>query len=1567
MPQRAIDYKTVHDEIFSKPANEILKLEYNINSLKVLVDQIGKTYTVGPYKLNISVGNDSPAGKLFQNELKGINEGYTKDNAFATFNGISGMHGSDVKMIDQNGKEISTFPDFGQEFYIKFNPDNNGEILTTGKPKFNFSFLTDVSGTITRYVPTGIDIESPFKDSDFTGGNIAWGNPPSVGDDFSGSLIQTGTVRVEKTIQNPEGGEIGKLNETKSVQRQVYYEEGNITGYGSTSILGSASSQSVVHVDDPNSGWTTDCQESGSISEVTPTKIEIPIEPVEESGHELIGFEQRDVDGNPIDVPSYADGMPINVQIGGKVWLEDPSIKVNEIDGKLSDNEGRFKGIQVKLYEQNGTFIATTLTDSNGVYRFYGVKPGTTDIPLINPLKKYYVVFEYDGQRYQSTYYKQDLSGGYSNAKDVNRAEYNKVFERIYSNKSNYDKNGWHKAYSLETKIENNNQDYVTKSGSEDALTYRDVYDKLLEEAANTVGDAGTPKLTDYNYNWNRAYDYNFILDQKIKPWLKDTYGITNEYESIKTFIFDTLMSATTKQDNSGLYTTPGSLDRYVVESLAKRKGEYDTKSAKTVTVGETYRYVYYQYSDQARNVDYGLCLRPYNDLALQKDVYKTKVIINNKTEEYTYAKKNLDETWDIKVRASDELYNGQKIYRRELRGSEYDYNGKVAYGSDEDNWKNLQVYVTYRIAVKNSGTVNAKVNEIVDYFDADQYSFVRAYIGDSATDENYKDNVDNIAMERQPEGRNNEIEGLSQRNYNYSRLYFTGKDGKALGDDRNLAPSELMFLFVTFKVRNGLFDKVKLDQDIMNGEFKVGKRNIAEINSYSTYYVKGTEIPDKLENNNKRISTKIENDTTVAGLIDTDSTPGSLKNRDLDNDGNIIASTTSKDDRLQDDTDKSPNIRLIINNNKEDIRTLEGYVFEDARNTASGEATIGDGIDDNETRINGVTLQLVELVTKVNEDGTGTGEYIGEKVWGSYTFDDSMNPSVDYERYSSGAGKSRVIMTGPGILAVEPDTFEGNNGAYSFKSVPPGDFYVRFIYGDTYDTVLSSQENDVTKLIGEYGKNEKSYNGQDYKSTIYQKDVDQNTNYNGIDGYQRIDEQNFYTINDLHVDNSDADVIYNEPKANDNKNKMYYYDINNSAEYSNVSDAKDIWDYRQKVNNWSKGADGDKLLNYRAEVLASHEKVATNPADQIDMLTSLMQNTFMVAQTGIINSEVEKAREQTTYERDSLNYVVDHLNLGLVERPKAGLKINKEIDNFSVTLSNGKELFNVSNNQSVANLYFSKHQQHEVGYKDGLINRVVVNSERFEEQSAPELLQVYIDDELMQRSTVNVRYKIAVENIGEVDYTTQEFYYKGTEGDENTKSKTSAKRIIDYVSNSVKYDVSLQEQSIWNIVGNYTDLLGADRDSNYVNNSYEEELKTYDTLLTTDALSEAIVPGKRIGDAKLILSKIITGSDSSDSLVYNNLTEIIAVSNDQGRRCGYSIPGNQEMADQSLGNNASSDVYTKVDWVEPKEIDADSAQRIVIMPPTGEVNYALLAVGSTMAAGLIVGAILLLKKSILS
>ena len=180
----------------------------------------------------------------------------------------------------------------------------------------------------------------------------------------------------------------------------------------------------------------------------------------------------------------------INEQIGGHVFLDKPENKTGNIDGiKNIGTDTNYAGIQVQLWELNstsdtaGTLVATTTTDKNGRYSFYGLVNG---VPLINPLKKYYVTFTYNGQMYQSTYYKNDLTGGFSNAKDVEREAFNQKFENIYSDTSNYKiSNNWRKAFALLEKLKNSNGDYIAYKGNDgdDALTYSDAWDKFIEFA----------------------------------------------------------------------------------------------------------------------------------------------------------------------------------------------------------------------------------------------------------------------------------------------------------------------------------------------------------------------------------------------------------------------------------------------------------------------------------------------------------------------------------------------------------------------------------------------------------------------------------------------------------------------------------------------------------------------------------------------------------------------------------------------------------------------------------------------------------------------------------------------------------------------------------------------------------------------------------------------------------------------------------------------------------------------------------------------------------------------------
>ncbi len=453
----------------------------------------------------------------------------------------------------------------------------------------------------------------------------------------------------------------------------------------------------------------------------------------------------------------------------------------------------------------------------------------------------------------------------------------------------------------------------------------------------------------------------------------------------------------------------------------------------------------------------------------------------------------------------------------------------------------------------------------------------------------------------------------------------------------------------------------------------------------------------------------------------------------------------------------------------------------------------------------------------------------------------------------------------------------------------------------------------------------------------------------------------------------------------------MYYYDIAKSQGVKDVSDAKDVYSYREQVNNWSSGANDNILLNNRAEILNSFESIGTYRYDteeeqkqaQETKINTLMENTKMVAQTGVINTEVEydSTRTEGQGNENKLLYKIEDIDLGLQERPEAQLKLNKQIENFKLTLADGSPLFDTT--QSVHNLYFAKHNGHTAKYEGFRLTGYELGKNSKE---LPELLQAYMDEELIAGASIEARYGLAVENVGEVDYLDKQFYYTGKTAhpdDAAYVSKTNAKSVLDYVSNLSKYASHQEEGSDWKIVTASEIIKSRMKDSNneliiddtkidedLVNRKYFETVSTYNTLITTDKLSEDLLPsifekGNSSKSTKLVLSVSLSNSTDED-YIYNNLAEITSVSNTQGRRMIFSVVGNQEMSDQSLGNDASTDVYTTLDLVTPAEMDADSAQKIVILPPQGGNKNFLPIIFTGLAIALIFGvSIIIIKKKI--
>ena len=1019
-----------------------------------------------------------------------------------------------------------------------------------------------------------------------------------------------------------------------------------------------------------------------------------------------------------------------------------------------------------------------------------------------------------------------------------------------------------------------------------------------LNEKFQTIG--ATPN----NYSGGQTY----TRDQLSSAGAIDAHGnLAGGSASMQNFVNDCMIYS---------YSGNGSMDLYPLEnSFVIDYNQYP--SVLVPTAQPLYDKMYY--------INQGLKERQEVDLALKKDVEKATLEINGKTHVYEYDKRseandpNYDGTFDIGVRISDGYYSTE--YSRELYKSDYAYKvsqygeNYAEYGKDKDD--ELKIFVTYKITVRNqSMSIRGRIDEIVDYFDKD-YTFVpeRSYI--EWSDRSTNNNPDIFSVGSSKLGSTpGDIEG-------YNKVYVTG-------GDRYLNAGEKVTYYLTYEVNKTTDSNgenwIILDEELESGAaIGVGKENIAEINRYSTIYANGTQVPNVGDVGG-----------LAAGLVDRDSNPGNVEDTGIGKDTGINDAIY---ERFEDDSDKAPNIRIILYRDDEENRVIQGTVWEDERNVNDnsinkGTTATGDGIrDEGETKINGVTVQLVEIM----DNGT-------EFVWREYG-DHSQDYTKPIETIGKGTGSGTQVEETPIINVanlVANYKFTGDYaGQYVFKSFMPGNYVVRYIYGDTIRTVLvndtseSEEAKNISRVYGEKGLNAKSYNGQDYKSTTYQAGLG---TYNG---------------NNTHAG--------------------YVYDIGKSDATGVVSDAKDLKTLENirttmsQLNSRAEVIDysNDNLINHIAEVLASYREQpsyngnAYNQTQVQSLVQELINETKMTAETGSMNIEFEYNTGVTgnNGNNNQTRYVVANVDLGLEERPKSQLAIEKEVTNVKLTLANGTVLFDAETTAS--NVLWQDHKNYQAGYKNGLLDGSkfsTITAIRNMNSTKFGLIQLTMDEELMHGATIRISYQITVRNVGEADYNDDNFYYTGVASNTDSIVKTTANQVIDYIANNLQFYVA--DNSSWQVISQ-EELIN----KGLVNTALKDNIAQYNTIITTTenaniaktALVPTIYKDKINKDAQdsvsdpLVLTQLITAENDTDDLTYRNIVEIVKTSNTVGRKNEYSVVGNQDPSK------------------EPQEMDSDRSETVRILPPFGDTGiYYIIAITIIAGVGIIIIGIIFIKRKVL-
>ena len=1247
------------------------------------------------------------------------------------------------------------------------------------------------------------------------------------------------------------------------------------------------------------------------------------------------------------------------MSLGGHVWEDALTGKESLADG-ISSTTGDIplKNIKVTLYTEDGSIaqlysdpneagiseeelmcrINPTYTDENGNYLFKG----------LDPSRKYYVVFEYNGQRYLPTEYLNTASRQYNSAEQmINAGLYN-------TNEWNVSSKATEANTTVVPGVEITRTDFDNRFREIGAYTDNYPSSNSLNRVGNSNSVYTQLELMGYTLNENGRYTqtgtqlvdgylYNELgletntyaegeISRRVRDYIRqnkrfpDDAAMRNIYAAIAgndsetwrklQFIEDTNIQAYSGSpftQEIDLY--PGFDNFYINDNGADyssggdaQNGNYDTSSGTALYPGQYY-------------INLGLWRRQEFDTSLRKDVYKAALKINDKTVVYNYDKRAAEGSgannangqdnntyWDINVRMSDyNSYYGTD-YNREIYESDYTYSSAALNHPGSD----LEVYVTYKITIRNqSMSIMSHIEEIVDYYDSDytykpNLSWIMYQTSSNRNTSVDEDDYYNMMQQSQDVIDNestgaatfidnahdvNANEGNSKYNNEknlgsqYQNLYIRGLENK------KLATGETAYIYLTFEVNKDSNGRIILDSD------SSPKENLAEINGYSTFYRDGTELPNGVQ--------KDSND--IAGLLDRDSNPGNLVASDLTGD--------RYEKNFEDDTDRAPSLRLLIDS--DGARIANGTVWEDERTEtigdpdASQDAIIGDGIrQDDEIGISGVTVQLVEKCI----DGS-------EYIWQETTTDE--------------------------------------NGRYNITNYIPGDYVIRFYYGDTAATAIPSEGQSV------------SYNGHDFKSTTYQDGIDQSGN----------------------TDISGKYTAYTNTETQ-NESETYGYDISKADNAGvNYSDAKDIWSTsnreglniigpvnsarlvqgREAVRSYSTG----DITNHKAEVLASpYERPTYNGTEYTDaemnaLYEELMNETYMTAETGVIVAEVEYNKQRADGVNDD-GYSLNNVDLGLTEIPKAQLEVDKSISNIKVTLANNSILFDI--NEAANNAIWQDHEEYSIdrnkvdadndrvgnnnyyqsGDAIGMYEEYYTNENRHRYSYREEidnivtrtdkgLVQLTMDEELMHGATIQITYTVKVTNVGEVDYVdgnSKNFYYKGDTTGAHI-STTSANQVVDYVQNNLQFAANNETNSNdgWQVKP-ASEIIS----EGLVNNRLTDNLAQFNNIIQTESFAEDLLPGQEISKT-LILSQLITPENTDDDLTYSNMVELVKTSNEVGRRMAYSVVGNQD----PLLDDAS-------------EVDSSSAERIIILPPFGEARI-YYAIGAIVAVMLIGGIILIRRK----
>lgn len=394
--------------------------------------------------------------------------------------------------------------------------------------------------------------------------------------------------------------------------------------------------------------------------------------------------------------------------------------------------------------------------------------------------------------------------------------------------------------------------DYDSNDILLDGITVR-LIDKTTGEAVKkaTTADGGKYLFTDVLVeklgNYYIEFEYDGLTYTNVIPHIdKDNGSKAAENSSVRDEFnegFSVVEGST--ESNKGItkdsagnpkYDLTYNVDNNQHTSTLNNTGLYPI-TANTNETGYVIEDHFTKGQEEIKYINLGLYEREQPDIALIKDLYNVNVAINGYNHIYEYANRfnNQDRYgngFNVGVKFGNKY--GNMSYTRAIYKADKEY-------TSSDKSKELKVYVTYKISMKNeSSNLQVQVNSIVDYYDSN-YTLIKTGTG---IDE--KGNV------------TGDISNSGSQSYNnkYQKVI--------INTNSKIEHNKSADVYVQFEL-----DRVAVLKILNNAE---NLDNVVEINSYSVFDTDG------------KVYAGIDKDSNPGNAVpgekityedDTDSAPG--------------------------------------------------------------------------------------------------------------------------------------------------------------------------------------------------------------------------------------------------------------------------------------------------------------------------------------------------------------------------------------------------------------------------------------------------------------------------------------------------------------------------------------------------------------------------------------------------------------------------------------------------------------------------------------------------------------------